>query len=106
MKLSKIFLLASIVFCFSGCHAKITSQNNSLNLIASIPLHNVNGRIDHLTFDSKNKIIFVAALGNNSVEVVDLKIRKVIHTIKNFSEPQGMIFIPESNSLLPLLVAD
>ena len=99
MKFSKIFLLALIIFYFSGCNAQTTSQNKSLNLIASIPLPNVNGRIDHLTFDRKNKIVFVAALGNNSVEVVDLKSRKVIHTIKNLSEPQGIVFIPENNSL-------
>ncbi|MEP7233319.1 MAG: YncE family protein [Ginsengibacter sp.] len=100
MNHSKIILLSLIVFCFSGCNAQTTSQNNSLNLIASIPLPNVGGRIDHLTFDSKNKIVFVAALGNNSVEVVDLKSNKVIHTIKNLSEPQGLAFIPESNSLV------
>ena len=99
MKLSKIFLLSLIAFCFIACNAQTTFQNNPLNLVTTIPLPNVSGRIDHLTFDSKNKIVFVAALGNNSVEVVDLKSNKVIHTIKNLSEPQGLAFIPESNSL-------
>ena len=99
MKLSKLFLLSLIAFCFVACNAQTTFQNNPLNLVTTIPLPNVSGRIDHLTFDSKNKIVFVAALGNNSVEVVDLKSDKVIHTIKNLSEPQGLAFIPESNSL-------
>lgn len=98
MNYFKIFSLAIVVLCFS-CNAQNTSQTNSLKLITAIPLPNVSGRIDHLTFDSKNKIVFVAALGNNSVEVVDLKSNKVIHTIKNVSEPQGLAFIPESNSL-------
>jgi YVTN family beta-propeller protein len=99
---SKIFSLTLMIFsCFlNGCKGQTTAQNNSLNLTATILLPNVIGRIDHLTFDNKNKIVFVAALGNNTVEVVDLKSNKVIHTIKNLSEPQGLVFIPESNSLI------
>lgn len=59
----------------------------------------VHGRIDHLTLDGKKKRIFVAALGNNTVEVVDLNTSKVIHTIKGLSEPQGIVYIPESNTI-------
>ena len=96
---SKIILLAAILFFFaSGCKAQ--SQTNSLQLIETIPLQNVSGRIDHLSFDNKNKIVFVAALGNNTVEVVDLKNKKVIHSIKGLHEPQGVAFIPENNSLV------
>jgi len=54
----------------------------SLKLIATIPLPHVSGRIDHLAINLKKQIIFIAALGNNSVEVVDLKQNKVIHSIK------------------------
>jgi hypothetical protein len=45
-------------------------------LVTTIPLSNVSGRIDHLSFNSKQQIVFVAALGNNTVEVVDLKNKK------------------------------
>ncbi|HYM94574.1 MAG TPA: YncE family protein, partial [Chitinophagaceae bacterium] len=83
--------------CLNGSNAQ--DQNNSLKLIASVPLHGVRGRIDHLSFDSRHQILFVAALGNNTVEVVDLKNKKVINTIKDLSEPQGIVFIPESNSI-------
>lgn len=99
MMQSKIFFFIIIAFCFNGCHAQTSSQNQSLQLITSITLPNVSGRIDHLSFDSSHQIIFVAALGNNTVEVVDLKNKKVIHTIKNLHEPQGLAFIPESNSI-------
>ena len=99
MNNSKIILLAAILFFFaSGCKAQ--SQTNSLQLIEKIPLQDVSGRIDHLSFDNKNKIVFVAALGNNTVEVVDLKNKKVIHSIKDLHEPQGVAFIPENNSLV------
>ena len=99
MKNIKIILPAAILFCFiSGCKAQ--SQTNSLQLIETIPLQNVSGRIDHLRFDNKNNFVFVAALGNNTVEVVDLKNKKVIHSIKNLHEPQGVAFITENNSLV------
>jgi hypothetical protein len=32
----------------------------------------VKGRIDHLSIDVEKARLFVAALGNNSVEVIDL----------------------------------
>ena len=76
MKQPKCFLIIIIFVCFlfNGCNAQI--QNNSLKLVTSIPLPNVRGRIDHLSFDTRHQIIFVAALGNNTVEVVDLKTKK------------------------------
>jgi len=99
MNNSKIILLAAILFFFaSGCKAQ--SQTNSLQLIEAIPLQNVSGRIDHLSFDAKNNFVFVAALGNNTVEAVNLKNKKVIHSIKDLHEPQGVAFIPENNSLV------
>lgn len=96
----KIIFTSLIAFqlLFSGCNAQI--QSESFKLIATIPLPNVSGRIDHLSFDSKHQRIFVAALGNNTVEVVDLKNEKVIHSIKNLHEPQGLVYIPKNNTLL------
>lgn len=99
MKQSKIFSFLIIFFCFclNGCNAQ--TENNSLKLISTVSLPNVSGRIDHFSFDSKHQIIFVAALRNNTIEVVDIKNKKVIHTIKDLHEPQGIVFISESNSI-------
>lgn len=81
----------------NGCKAQ--PQTNSLQLTATISLPDVSGRIDHLAYDARRQIVFIAALGNNSVEVVDLKNRKLIHSIKNLHEPQGIIFLPKINSV-------
>ncbi len=70
-----------------------------LRLLQTFPLPNVEGRIDHLAVDLKGRRLFVAALGNNTVEVVDLKAGQRVHTITGLSEPQGVGFIPESNRL-------
>ncbi len=93
------FIIPSVIFSFwlIGCQAQKPTQNKTLHLDTSISMPNVHGRIDHLAFDGKTKKIFVAALGNNTVEVVDLNSSKVIHTIKGLSEPQGIVYIPENN---------
>ncbi|MFI5135832.1 MAG: YncE family protein [Chitinophagales bacterium] len=75
------------------------SETQPLQLLKEIQLPNVSGRIDHIAFNSEKQIAYVAALGNNSVEVVDLKNGTVLNSIKNLSEPQGIVFIPGSNSI-------
>lgn len=100
MKNLKLFFTVIFMSCLvlDGCKAQ--SQNESMKLIASIALPDVNGRIDHLSYDFKHQKLFIAALGNNTVEVVDLNNQKVIHSIKNLSKPQGVAFIAERNSFV------
>ena len=66
----------------------------------SIPLPNVKGRIDHLSVDVAGQRLFVSALGNNSVEIIDLKAGKVAHSITGVKAPQGVLYVPESNRLV------
>ncbi|MDN3657433.1 YncE family protein [Ferruginibacter paludis] len=87
------------VFCLEGCNAQSSKQSQALQLITSVALPGVAGRIDHLAFDSATGHIFIAALGNNSVEVVDLRTNKIIHSITGLSEPQGIAFITGKNML-------
>jgi YVTN family beta-propeller protein len=68
-----------------------------LSLDKTIPMPNVQGRIDHLAADVPGQRLFVAALGNNTVEVLDLKTGKTIQSIPGFDEPQGIAFVPEFN---------
>src|SRR6185312_13430656 len=85
--------------CIVSCKGQKTFGTQYLKLEKIIHLPYVKGRIDHLAIDLKDQIAYVAALENNTVEVVDLKNEKIIHSIKNLHEPQGVIFIPESNSI-------
>src|SRR5579862_2684469 len=70
-----------------------------LVLEAKIPLGSVSGRIDHLAVDVKRKRLFVAELGNNSLGVVDLAVRKVLRTLTGFSEPQGVGYEPVTDTV-------
>jgi YVTN family beta-propeller protein len=78
---------------------QVQSQNYSLKLNSTIPLPNVLGRIDHMVYDSSRQFLYIAALGNNTVEVVDINNNKAVHTIKGLKEPQGVAYIPEINSI-------
>ena len=52
-----------------------------LKLTQTIALTGVEGRIDHLAFDVKGQRLFVAALGNNTLEILDVAQGKRVHTI-------------------------
>ena len=45
------------------------------------------------------KRLFVADLGNDSVGIVDLESRKVIRTIGGLKEPQGVGYVPSTDTL-------
>jgi hypothetical protein len=70
-----------------------------LKLVQTISMPGVSGRIDHLSIDVKGHRLFVSALGNNTVEVIDLASGKDIHSIRGMREPQGVLYVPESNKL-------
>ncbi|HEX4770100.1 MAG TPA: hypothetical protein VH351_04665 [Bryobacteraceae bacterium] len=70
-----------------------------LRLQKTIPMRDVQGRIDHMFFDAPSARLFVAALGNNSVEIIDTKEGKLIHSIPGLHEPQGILYLSDPNRL-------
>jgi YVTN family beta-propeller protein len=80
-----------------------TSQAGDASVLEqeqAIQLPNVAGRIDHMALDSQGGRLFVAALGNNTLEVIDLKAGTVTDEIQGLKEPQGVAYVPEDNKLL------
>ena len=67
-----------------------TQAQQPLAFVRAIELPRVEGRIDHLTIDRAEQRLFVAALGNNSVEVLDLRSGTDTRSIPGFHEPQGI----------------
>jgi len=53
-----------------------------------------------MAMDLQGGRLFVAALGNNTVEVIDLTAGKVTDEIKALKEPQGVAYVAEGNKLL------
>ncbi|MGE5127301.1 MAG: YncE family protein, partial [Betaproteobacteria bacterium] len=76
-----------------------SSAEPPLRLERKVELPEVRGRIDHLAVDVRGQRLFVAALGNDTVEVIDLAAGRRAHTIRGLAEPQGVLFEPGENRL-------
>jgi DNA-binding beta-propeller fold protein YncE len=95
MPLGKIVLTVAVAFGCGVCLA----QTPALRLEREIPLPGVEGRIDHLSADLDSQRVFVAALGNGTVEVVDLRQGQRVGEIKWLKEPQGLLYLPSNHTL-------
>ncbi len=73
------------------------SAQEPLRFLRAIELPRVEGRIDHLALDPAGEKLFVAALGNNTVEVVDVKNGSHVKSLTGFHEPQGIAGVPDTS---------
>jgi Uncharacterized conserved protein len=89
------------VLCFAMLAAFMGQGRTAppLKLEKTIPLTGVTGRIDHMAVDVEGQRLFVAALGNNSVEVLDMKSGRVIQSLKGLKAPQGIVYVPQAKRL-------
>jgi YVTN family beta-propeller protein len=69
------------------------STAQGLSLLATIQLPDVSARIDHMAFDPEGNRLFIAAIGNNTVEIIDTKAGTRVATIRGLREPQNVLFI-------------
>jgi DNA-binding beta-propeller fold protein YncE len=69
-----------------------------VELVSTLSLAGVKGRIDHLSADPPRHRIFVAALGNDTVEVLDTD-SDHRRTIAGLGEPQGVLYLPDFDRL-------
>ena len=76
-----------------------------LELERTIALPNVSGRIDHLAVDVPHQRLFVAELGNGSVERIDLSSGER-RRIEGLKEPQGLAYLPDRNDLVVASAGD
>ena len=95
---SKTASLAA-AFCSSAIYAVAAQSGLPLELKQTIALRGVEGRIDHLTYDAAGERLFVCALGNNTVEVVDLRKGDRIHSITGLGSPQGILYTRDPDRL-------
>ncbi|MGC0772968.1 MAG: YncE family protein [Candidatus Acidiferrum sp.] len=96
-----VYVGAALILAFTG--PTIAQENPTppddrpLVLTEAIPLEGVRGRFDH--FGTSGRKLFVSALGNNTVEVIDISGRTLEHTITGVPNPQGVVYAPETNKL-------
>ena len=89
--------LVLAMICLGRVHAE---QPQPLVLVKTIPLEGVEGRLDHLAVDSGKNLLYVSAVTNDSVEVVNTQEGKHDRTVSGPRGPQGLAVIPETHELV------
>ena len=97
--MNSFFLRSAVLVAFCLCIIAAHAEEKALKLKQTIPLPGVEGRIDHFALDPSGERLFVCALGNNTVEVLDLRKGERIHSITGLGAPQGIVYIPELDRL-------
>ena len=91
-------LVAAVACLATACQAGPHAAGPAPFMVErSIPLSGVQGRIDHLAVDSQRKRLFVAELGNGSVESIDLTTGRSLGRVTGLKEPQGVAFLAARN---------
>ena len=90
------YSLATLALLTTAVHGQ---DRQPLALTGRIELRNVDGRIDHFSADVKGKRLFMSALGNHTVEVLDIASGKRLHTLSDLAEPQGAYYDPSTSRL-------
>jgi hypothetical protein len=91
--MAKLFAACCLVLV-AGFSAPVPAQEKpALRLVQTIPLPGVKGRLDHMGVDLEKKRLFVAATGNNTLEVVDLTGGKVLKSLAGFKDTQDALFL-------------
>src|SRR5579883_2689039 len=69
-----------------------------LTFVSSMPLANVDGRMDHMSVDLTGQRLFAAAFDNHTLEVIDLKTGKQVKSLP-FDNPQNSYYVSSVNRL-------
>lgn len=94
--MKRIFVFISIL----ALGALLQAEPPAPALKSAVPLPGVEGRFDHAAVDPATHRLFFAALGNDTLEVVDVRAEKRVHTISALKEPTGVLFLHELNLLV------
>jgi DNA-binding beta-propeller fold protein YncE len=90
------FLMPVLLGALPG-NSRAADPTPPLILERSVPLAGVSGRIDHMAIDLGRKRLFVAELGNGTVDVIDLASGKAVHRLSGLREPQGIGYAPKAD---------
>src|ERR1700738_2740837 len=90
--MTKLLLTVCCAALFAGSAVRTSAQDKqALKLVRTISLPAVTGRLDHMGVDLEKKRLFVAAVANNTLEVLDLDGGKVIKSLPGFKDTQDAL---------------
>ena len=92
-------VLTFLAACFLASRI-LAEEAAPLTLKQTLMLPGVEGRFDHAAMEPATHRLFFAALGSNTVEVVDISAGKRLHTITGLKKPTGVLFLPDLNVIV------
>ena len=100
MKRSLIVLvLAGLSLALGSTASHGAQKAGALRPVETIALPNVSGRIDHFSADVRGRRLFISALGNHTVEVVDVGRGKWMRSLPGVQKPQGECYVARLGKL-------
>lgn len=93
-------VLAALATTTAAQNGSIPKEDTPLLLIRAIPMAGVEGRFDHMAFDTKHGKLFATVFGNDTVEVIDMSKARRMYSITGLNKPQGAVYIPETNRVM------
>lgn len=85
--------LATLSLALGSTASRAAQASDSLSRVEAIALPNVSGRIDHFSADVRGRRLFISALENHTVEVVDLTAGKWLRRVSGVEKPQGECYV-------------
>jgi DNA-binding beta-propeller fold protein YncE len=100
MALRRDAIRSAICGALLALSAPLAATGQPLLLERRIALPDVAGRIDHLAIDLGRGRLFVAELGNGSVDAIELASGRVVHRIEGLREPQGVAYAARADAVV------
>jgi DNA-binding beta-propeller fold protein YncE len=98
--------LFSVAVLFLPIHLLRNHGPEVLKPVKTVDIADLQGPLQHMAADVKGQRIFVAATGNNTIEIFDAQTLQHLNTITGLSQPQDLVYLAESSHLLVTNAAD
>jgi DNA-binding beta-propeller fold protein YncE len=94
-----LLALAMVAICSCGASKPADQGSPPLVIEKVIPLPDTKGRIDHLAYDASGRRLFVAELGNDTVDTIDLASGARTIRLSGLQHPQGLAWLDGPSEL-------
>src|ERR1700716_3650682 len=96
-----LLILCAVFAPLSQAQSAVPVEKNApMRLVQAIPMPNVEGYFDHMAVDIKGQRLFVPGEHQRTIEVIDLRTGKDIHTITGFGgDRRKTLYLPETNEI-------
>jgi DNA-binding beta-propeller fold protein YncE len=95
----KTLLIEFTVMFLSANISLVAADSAALKPRSTVWLSDVSGRFDHFAVDTNGHRLFVAALGNNTLEIIDTVQGTRLKSLTGLRKPTGVLYLAEENQI-------